>query len=67
MKPLKPIQNKENIKVGTVKEAQTRYRFGRVALLNAAEKCGAVIRIGRMVRLNFSKLDKYFDDFKEDK
>lgn len=71
MKPLKPVENNETVRVGTIKEAQERYRFGRRALLEIAEKCGALIRIGSgerdMIRINFPKMDKYFDNFKEDK
>lgn len=61
MRALKPSENSNDIRVGTIKEGQERYRFGRDTLLKIANECNAVIRIGKSVRLDFAKMDEYFD------
>lgn len=48
-------------KSGTLEQAGTRYGFGRNSMRKIAEDAGAVIKIGKSVRVNFSILDKYMD------
>lgn len=49
------------VKVGTLECAGARYGFGRNRMRKIAEDAGAVIKVGRSVRVNFTILDKYFD------
>ncbi len=48
-------------KSGTLEQAGMRYGFGRNAMRKVAEDAGAVIKIGKSVRVNFTILDKYMD------
>ncbi len=52
------IYEKSAVKLGTVKEAQERYRLGRSKLMEIAENEGAVRRFGRSVRVDVSVLDR---------
>ncbi len=52
------IYEKRAVKLGTVKEAQERYRLGRSKLMEIAENEGAVRRFGRSVRIDVSVLDR---------
>ena len=52
-----------NAKLGILDDACARYGFGRSKMRQIAEDAGAIVKIGRCVRLNFSILDKYFDEF----
>lgn len=65
MRTLKPVENSKNIRVGTLREGQERYRYGRNTLLKIANECNAVIRIGKTIRLNFTRLDDYFENVGE--
>lgn len=49
-------------KLGTIDEAVARYRIGRCSVRKLAEEIGAVVRIGRSYRVNFTIMDKYFDE-----
>ena len=51
-----------NAKLGSLDDACARYGFGRNKMRQIAENAGAVVKIGRCVRLNFAVLDKYFDE-----
>lgn len=46
---------------GGMAEAQGRYGYGQATIRKIAEDAGAVIRIGRTVRYNFSKMDRYLE------
>lgn len=48
-------------KSGTLEQAGLRYGFGRNSMRKIAEDAGAIIKIGKCVRINFSILDKYMD------
>ena len=48
-------------KTGTLECAGARYGFGRNKMRTIAEEAGAVIKIGKSVRVNFTILDKYMD------
>lgn len=48
-------------KSGTLEQAGMRYGFGRNSMRKIAENAGAVIKIGKSVRVNFTILDKYMD------
>jgi len=48
-------------KAGTLEQARMRYGFGRNSMRKIAEDAGAVIKIGKSVRINFTLLDKYMD------
>lgn len=48
-------------KTGTLEQAGMRYGFGRNSMRKIAEDAGAVIKIGKCVRVNFTKLDQYMD------
>ncbi len=52
------IYEKGAVKLGTVKEAQERYRLGRNKLLEIAENENAIRRFGRSVRIDISVLDR---------
>lgn len=48
-------------KSGTLEQAGLRYGFGRNSMRKVAEEAGAIIKIGKCVRVNFTILDKYMD------
>ena len=48
-------------KSGTLEQAGMRYGFGRNSMRKIAEDAGAIIKIGKSVRVNFTILDKYMD------
>lgn len=48
-------------KIGTLEQAGARYSFGRNRIRTIAEDAGAIIKIGKSVRVNFTILDKYMD------
>lgn len=48
-------------KSGTLEQAGLRYGFGRNSMRRIAEDAGAIIKIGKSVRVNFTILDKYMD------
>lgn len=48
-------------KSGTLEQADMRYGFGRNSMRKIAEDAGAIIKIGKSVRVNFTILDKYMD------
>lgn len=50
-----------NMKMGKVEQACQRYNLGRDAMYRTAENAQAVVRIGRSLLINFSKLDAYID------
>ncbi len=55
------FENVSDVKVGTVESACARYGFGRNKLREVASDAGAIIKLGRSVRINFTVLDAYFD------
>lgn len=48
-------------KSGTLEQAGMRYGFGRNSMRKIAEDAGAIIKIGKSVRVNFTIFDKYMD------
>ncbi len=60
MKALSKSEDFEQ-KVGTLEQAGLRYGFGRNSMRKIAEDAGAIIKIGKCVRVNFSKVDAYMD------
>lgn len=48
-------------KTGTLECAGARYGFGRNKMRTIAEDAGAIIKIGKSVRVNFTILDGYMD------
>lgn len=48
-------------KTGTLEQAGMRYGFGRNSMRKIAENAGAIIKIGKSVRVNFTIMDKYLD------
>ena len=48
-------------KSGTLEQAGMRYGFGRNSMRKLAEDAGAIIKIGKSVRVNFTIFDKYMD------
>lgn len=64
MKPLKVRESIEQ-KVGTVEQACARYSFGKNSMRKIAEEAGAIIKIGKSIRVNFTVMDKYFDDLSQ--
>ena len=61
MRPLQQNLNEVEQKTGTLEQAGIRYGFGRNSMRKIAEQAGAVIKIGKSVRVNFTILDKYMD------
>ncbi len=49
------------IKTGPIGEACLRYGYGETLMRSIAKDAGAVIRIGRTMRINFTKVDAYLD------
>lgn len=53
------IQNTEiEQKTGTLEQAGLRYGFGRNSIRKIANDAGAVIKIGKSVRINFNELEE---------
>lgn len=61
MRTSKVVMDQE-AKLGTLEQAGGRYGFGRNAMRRIAEEAGAVVKIGRSVRVNFTILDRYVDE-----
>lgn len=51
----------DEIKIVDIPGACKRYGRGRAGVMRDASDAGAVIRIGRTVRINISILDRYYD------
>lgn len=49
-------------KTGTLERAGARYGFGRNKMRAIAEDAGAIIKIGKSVRVNFTILDQFMDN-----
>ena len=60
---MRKLQQNQDIDVrsGTIEQAMLRYGFGHNTMRKVAEQAGAIVKIGRCVRVNFSKMDKYID------
>lgn len=48
-------------KSGTLEQAGMRYGFGRNRIRDIAADAGAIIKIGKSVRVNFTIMDNYLD------
>lgn len=55
----------DDVKSGTIDAACVRYGYGRATMRKLAEQAEAIIRIGRTVRVNYSKVDRYIDTISE--
>lgn len=53
-------------KLGSVENACMRYGLGRSSMREIGKAAGAVVHVGRRFLLNYSILDKYFDDLSGD-
>lgn len=53
------------VKLGKRDQACLRYSMCWATILKAAEDAQAVVRYGRSVFINFTKLDAYFDALSE--
>ena len=53
--------NEVKQKSGTLEQAGMRYGFGRNSMRKIAEDAGAIIKIGKSVRVNFTIGDRYLD------
>lgn len=53
--------NTVEMKAGRIDQACLRYNLGRDSMRKLAEDAGAIIRIGKCVLVNFTKLDTYLD------
>ena len=60
---MRALAKKQDIeqKTGTLEQAGMRYGFGRNSMRKIAEDAGAIIKIGKSVRVNFTIVDKYMD------
>ena len=56
---------KVEMKSGKIDRACQRYDLGRNTMRRIAEEARAVIRIGRIYLINFSKVDAYLDEISE--
>lgn len=54
-----PGENKP--KTGAIDAACARYGYGKASMRRIAAEAGAVIRVGRTVRFNFDRIDRYLD------
>lgn len=55
------IDNTTEQKIGTLEQAGIRYGFGRNRMREIAGQAGAIIKIGKSVRVNFTIMDQFFD------
>lgn len=53
--------NVSEAKIGTLECAGARYSFGKNKMRAIGEDAGAIIKIGKSVRVNFTILDKYMN------
>ncbi len=60
------IKGKAEPKLLTVEDAKARYSLGRDSIKQIAQQQGAIVRIGRAVRVNINVLDNYFDSITGD-
>lgn len=50
-------------KLATIPEAQERYRLGRKSVLDVATEVGAIVRIGRIIRIDIPAMDKALENY----
>ncbi len=65
LKICNPDKREITIKTGRLEDACARYNFGRATMRKIAEDAGAVVRVGRCYRVNFTKVDEYLDAIAE--
>lgn len=58
----KPQFNETLTKLGTIEQSRQRYKLSRNKLMEYAEKCGAIRRFGRSVRIDIETLDKAINE-----
>ena len=63
----RPKQNfaPEQMMCGRIDEGCKRYAFGKGTMRRVGEEANAVIRIGKSVFYNFTKIDKYLDSISQ--
>ena len=63
----RPKQNfaPEQMKCGRIDDGCKRYGFGRTTMRRVGEDAGAIIRLGKSVLYNFTKIDKYLDSISQ--
>lgn len=61
MRSLRTNTEVSSIRTGTLEHACQRYDLGRNTMRKVAEDAGAVIKIGRCVRINFDRVDHYME------
>ncbi|MCD7862403.1 MAG: DUF6462 family protein [Lachnospiraceae bacterium] len=57
------LQKEDDVlqKLGTVEQAMKRYSLGETNMRRVGNEAGAIVRIGKSVRFNFTILDRYMD------
>lgn len=53
------------VKTGKIDQACARYGLGRNTMRKTAQDAGAIIRLGKCLLINFSKVDAYMDQMSE--
>ena len=54
-------RSEPEMRTGKIEQACMRYGLGRNAMRKVADDAQAVIRIGKLYLINFSKVDAYMD------
>lgn len=59
----KLLQEEDDVlqKLRTVEQAMKRYSLGETNMRRVGDTAGAIVRIGKSVRFNFTILDRYMD------
>lgn len=55
----------QQMKSGTIDTACKRYDFGKTTMRRVGEDANAIIRIGKSVFYNFTKIDTYLDSISQ--
>ena len=55
-------KNVSDVKTGRIEEACLRYGVGRNSMRQLASDAGAVVRLGKIYLVNYSKVDAYMDN-----
>lgn len=55
-------KNVSDAKTGRIEEACLRYGVGRNSMRQLASDAGAVVRLGKIYLVNYSKVDAYMDN-----
>lgn len=52
----------ENALAGSLEEVCARYAIGAYTAKKIGAEAGAIVRVGRLVRFYYPKMDKFFED-----